>query len=254
MVSDSESRHVCIVGGGVAGMACAWALSRDDFKKFKVTLLESAEVPGGVATTEDLRDGLRINDGVQGGASSYHNMLSIIQMLGFSEHWIDIKVSFGTGDRQWSNHILTDKIKKHSKEIQRFEKTLKIISDYEAFYAFFSIRNVMKWFGYSDEFSNDIIFPLTALFFGTGNQTANVSCAIFARVFNDPKLRLYDYDPVCFLGQAPRMWSFPPFRDLYTKYADREYMIKHYDVQDERNDMYYTTNFSVATFINFSAI
>lgn len=211
---------VCVVGGGAGGMACAWALARDGSKRFQVTLLESGGVCGGVATTEQVGDGVSVNDGVQGGSTSYRNVLNIIKLLGFTEHWVDVKVSFGTQERQWTNHVLTEKIKKHQREIERFEGTLKTIGRYEFFYAFFSISRVMKWFRYSDEFTNDIVLPLTALFFGTGNQQANVSCAIFARVFNDPKLRLYDYDPIAFLGQAPKMFAFPKFADLYAKYAE----------------------------------
>ncbi len=42
-----------------------------------------------------------------------------------------------------------------------------------------------------------------ALFFGTGNQTPNVASAIIARVFLDPKLRLFDYCPERLLRSEP---------------------------------------------------
>lgn len=29
---------------------------------------------------------------------------------------------------------------------------------------------VLRWWGFSDEFATEMVFPLTALFFGTGNQ------------------------------------------------------------------------------------
>ena len=29
---------------------------------------------------------------------------------------------------------------------------------------------VLRWCGFSDDFRNEMVFPLTALFFGTGNQ------------------------------------------------------------------------------------
>jgi len=38
-----------------------------------------------------------------------------------------------------------------------------------------------------------MIYPLTALFFGTGNQTPNVSSIMIARVFLDPQLKLFQY-------------------------------------------------------------
>ena len=48
---------------------------------------------------------------------------------------------------------------------------------------------VLSWWGFSDEFAYEMVFPLTALFFGTGNQTPYVSAAVVARVFLDPQLR-----------------------------------------------------------------
>lgn len=50
-------------------------------------------------------------------------------------------------------------------------------------------------------------------------QTPNVSSVIFARVFNDPDLRLYTYDPKSFLSAAPRMFAFPNFGEMYSKMA-----------------------------------
>lgn len=33
---------------------------------------------------------------------------------------------------------------------------------------------VLRWWGFSDEFATEMVFPLTALFFGTGNQVGCV--------------------------------------------------------------------------------
>lgn len=59
------------------------------------------------------------------------------------------------------------------------------------------------------------MYPLTALFFGTGNRTPEVSAAVVARVFLDAKLRLFDYDPQRLLSEAPEMFAFKPLRDIY---------------------------------------
>lgn len=61
-----------------------------------------------------------------------------------------------------------------------------------------------------------MVFPLTALFFGTGNQTPNVSSAIIARVFLDPDLKLFDYDPDFLLSQQPEMFAFTNLEQIYT--------------------------------------
>jgi len=41
-----------------------------------------------------------------------------------------------------------------------------------------------------------MIYPLVALFFGTGNETPNISSAILERVFLDPSMRLFEFSEV----------------------------------------------------------
>ena len=60
-----------------------------------------------------------------------------------------------------------------------------------------------------------MVFPLTALFFGTGNQTPRVSAAVVARVFLDPQLRLFEYSPKRLLDDVPRMFAFPKLREVF---------------------------------------
>lgn len=60
--------RVVIIGGGAAGMACAWSLAKSSVAE-SVTVLEPSPHPGGVASTIDHEIGgckLRINIGVQG--------------------------------------------------------------------------------------------------------------------------------------------------------------------------------------------
>lgn len=40
------------------------------------------------------------------------------------------------------------------------------------------------------DFGEVIVYPIVALFFGTGNQTPFISAAILERVFMDPNMRL----------------------------------------------------------------
>ena len=51
---------------------------------------------------------------------------------------------------------------------------------------FFQVLRVLR---FSDTFRHQMVLPLVALFFGTGNQTPNVASAVIARVFLDPDLR-----------------------------------------------------------------
>ena len=63
----------------------------------------------------------------------------------------------------------------------------------------------------------DLVVCRPALFFGTGNCTKKVSSVLLARVFNDDRLRLYDYDPVRFMSEAPKMFSVSRFDEVYGK-------------------------------------
>ena len=99
-------KRVLVIGGGAAGTAAAWSLSRQP-QRFAVTLWEAADALGGVATTETLSlpDGSEVaaNDGVQGGAFSYRNSLRLHSSLGFEPEPVRMTVQFGRGAFTWSN-------------------------------------------------------------------------------------------------------------------------------------------------------
>ena len=52
-----------------------------------------------------------------------------------------------------------------------------------------------------------------------GNQTANVSCAILERLFDDPNMKLWDYDPETLLPNLPDMVTFPNCHDFYSDWC-----------------------------------
>ena len=100
--SSKSKKRVAVVGGGAAGMACAWSVSLSD-KFDSVTVLESLESAGGVASTNTTADGRdRINDQVQGGAPSYrNNLLFFKQAAGAEPTDVRFKIAFGRGDSAW---------------------------------------------------------------------------------------------------------------------------------------------------------
>eukprot|EP00053_Salpingoeca_punica_P010939 m.97728 g.97728 ORF g.97728 m.97728 type:complete len:470 (+) comp15540_c0_seq1:156-1565(+) len=213
-------QRVVIIGAGAAGMAAAWSLSRFP-DKYDVHVWEAAEVPGGVATSEDMGQGDWINDGVQGAAPSYHNTLLLHKEVGFTPHNIKMKVSFGKGDLAWNNVAATPLVEHHRSEIRRFGRVLKWINRLEFLFVFISIDWVLKLFMFSEDFRTQMVYPLTALFFGTGNQTANVSSIIIARVFLDPDLRLFEYNPETLLGETPDFMAFGSLRSIYSGLAEK---------------------------------
>lgn len=209
-------KRVLIVGAGGAGAAAAFSLGKHP-DRFDVEIWEKGSVPGGVAGTATLQEqrGTYLNYGVQGGNPSYRNTINLLKENGLETYPVHMMISFGKGQSAWTNYSESELTKRLKDEIARFEGTLKLINRFEAIFIFLPIAKVLKWFGYSDEFMNEMVFPLTALFFGTGNQTPNVSSAIMARVFLDEDLRLFDYDKERLLSQTPEMFAFGNLEQTY---------------------------------------
>eukprot|EP00667_Euglena_gracilis_P006630 EG_transcript_6685 len=209
-------RRVCIIGAGAAGMAAAWSLGRFP-ERYAVTVYERAGVAGGVATSEAVGGaGLVINDGVQGGAKSYRNTLLLHALFGFHGSPVHMRVSFGKGATAWNNYNDSSPLVHRLRgEIKWFGQVLRWIHRLEVVFIFVPICWVLTVCRFSADFSNLMVYALTALFFGTGNQTKWVSSAVVARVFLDPDLRLFDYDDRLFLSQTPEMFGFQKLGDIY---------------------------------------
>ncbi|PNW72005.1 hypothetical protein CHLRE_16g686400v5 [Chlamydomonas reinhardtii] len=216
-----KKQRVLVVGAGAAGTACAWSLSRFP-ERYEVEVWESLPVPGGVASSCKVKDGRHvINDQVQGGAPSYRHNLSLLQLFGFKPTPVHMRIAFGVGDKQWTNHSPSDLTSRLQPEIARFGRLIRWITRFEPLFVFIPIDRVLRWFRFSHEFRYEMIFPLVALFFGTGNQTPHVSAAVIARVFLDPDLRLFDYCPKRLLNSVPEMFAFPVLEDIWSTIAAR---------------------------------
>lgn len=79
------SKRVLVVGSGAAGTAAAYSLSRCP-EKFDVQVWEKSSVPGGVATTSEIKGGVVINDGRCSNTGTY--MIRSNFVLQFSRAYI----------------------------------------------------------------------------------------------------------------------------------------------------------------------
>lgn len=77
------------------------------------------------------------------------------------------------------------------------------------------IRIMLRLMFFSKDFGDKMVYPLIALFLGTGNQTANVPSAIVERLFDDPNMKLWDYDAETLLPNLPTMVTFDKLHDFY---------------------------------------
>jgi oxygen-dependent protoporphyrinogen oxidase len=73
---------IAIVGGGVAGLGCAWRLRRAGFD---VEVLEREGQPGGRMRSEKRDDGFTLDRGAQFVASGYRNLHGVAETLGIAD-------------------------------------------------------------------------------------------------------------------------------------------------------------------------
>ncbi|KAG8710726.1 hypothetical protein FRC11_004189 [Ceratobasidium sp. 423] len=210
--------RVCIVGAGASGMSCAYALGKHP-DKYAITIFDKQSEAGGMATSIPIdaeRYGASyINDGVQGCSPAFANTIKMFKLLGYECTKVGMQISFGTGSNFWSNVFPSPLVRSFEPDIAKFGRALKTIKRLEPIFAFIPIQRMLSLFRFSPSFGERMVYPLAALFFGTGNQTPYVSSAILARVFLDPSMRLFEFDDRSLLASTPTMFAFPRLGDVY---------------------------------------
>ncbi|KAI2464784.1 FAD/NAD(P)-binding domain-containing protein [Annulohypoxylon bovei var. microspora] len=212
-------KKVLIVGAGAAGMSAAYHLSQHP-DKFNVTLIDAVDYCGGQAFSIPLNKesygASWCNQGVQGGSYIFHHTLTMFHRQGFHADPVNLQVSFGKDETFWSNMFPTQLLARHEKEVQRLPTVLKLMRWFEVFFALIPLKIVFKLFGFSEEFTNTIALPMTALFLGTGNATPEVPAIMFERLCTSPTYGMwYAPDRNTFVNNQPPMVVFPNFSEFY---------------------------------------
>ncbi len=162
-----------------------------------------------------------MNDGVQGGSAAFKHTLNYFKKYGHSQQDVKLQVSFGKGrDGFWTNVFPSPMVDKFSGDIKKFGRVLKIIKYTMPILGIVPIKIMLRMFFFNKEFGEKMVIPLIALFLGTGNQTPNVSCAVLERLFDDPNMKLWDYDPETLLPNLPLMVTFPHLERFYGDWAN----------------------------------
>ncbi|CAB9499591.1 flavin-containing amine oxidasedehydrogenase [Seminavis robusta] len=214
--TSSNKKRIAIVGGGAAGVSTAWSLARSVHEKVDVTIIEPCPSLGGVACTKYLDNQQFLNYGVQGGTpASHRNIIAFLKEFNEDIDDAHLSVSFGKGPYHWTNYQDSPLQQTLQKDIRRFGTLLKWISRLEFVTLFLSIDTVLEWACLSQEFRDRMVYPLVALFFGTGNQTPHMSAAVVARVFNDPSLALFEYSPDRLIDSEPTNFAFKSLDQFY---------------------------------------
>ncbi|PQE16502.1 FAD dependent oxidoreductase protein [Rutstroemia sp. NJR-2017a BBW] len=220
-LSKPHTKNIVIIGAGAAGMSCAATLAQHP-EKFKVTVIDRMGVTGGQATSISLdknKYGIDwMNDGSHFAVQIFKHTCEFFERYGHKAQPVKLQVSFGKGkDGFWTNCFPSNLVDQFSADIKKFGRVLKIIKWTMPIMGVIPIKIMLKIFFFSKDFGDKMVYPLIALFLGTGNQTANVSCAILERLFQDPAMKLWaeDYDPDTLLPNLPDMLTFPCLHDFY---------------------------------------
>lgn len=104
---------------------------------------------------------------------------------------------------------------------EQFGRALQTIKRFEPVFALIPVDRMLSLFRFSPSFGERMVYPLVALFFGTGNETKHISSAILERVFLDPSMRLFEFSEKSLLASVPHMKAFPELARVYGSWRNR---------------------------------
>ncbi|OQE36199.1 hypothetical protein PENCOP_c012G07595 [Penicillium coprophilum] len=213
----APKKRIAIIGAGAAGMSCASTLAKHP--EFAVTLIDTESYTGGQATSINIDESTYgaswLNDGVQGGSQIFRHTFQFFRRYGYEPQPVKLQVAFGKGKDFWTNVFPSHLVDEHSSEIKKLSRVLSCIKYLMPVLGIMPVKIILRLFCFSSDFSNKMVLPLLALFLGTGNQTPNVSSVLLERLFNDPQMKLWEYDPDTLLPNLPTMYTFPNLSNFY---------------------------------------
>lgn len=110
-----------------------------------------------------------MNDGVQGGSPAFKHTFNFMKKYGHEPQDVKLQVAFGKGkDGFWTNCFPSNLVDQFSGDIKKFGKVLKIIKWTMPVLGIIPIKIMLKMFFFSKDFGDKMVFPLIALFLGTG--------------------------------------------------------------------------------------
>lgn len=88
------------------------------------------------------------------------------------------RISFGKGEYFWTNVFPSPLTERFAADVRKFGRVLNTVKLFEVVLALLPIYALLRLFRLSKDFGERMVYPLAALFFGTGNQTPYVASVI----------------------------------------------------------------------------
>jgi oxygen-dependent protoporphyrinogen oxidase len=99
-MSSSSAKKVVVVGGGIAGLSCAWQLRKAGFA---VQVLDAGDTPGG-RCRDIAMDGIAVRAGARMLYSFYGGVMALIEELGIAQEIVKLghaSIQCESGDRRF---------------------------------------------------------------------------------------------------------------------------------------------------------
>ena len=110
-----------------------------------------------------------MNDGVQGGSPIFQHTCNFFKRYGHEAQEVKLQVAFGKGkDSFWTNCFPSQLVDQFSGDIKKFGRVLKLIKWTMPVLGIIPIRIMLRMFFFSKDFGDKMVYPLIALFLGTG--------------------------------------------------------------------------------------
>jgi hypothetical protein len=110
-----------------------------------------------------------LNDGVQGGSPIFKHTFNFFKKYGHEPQEVKLQVAFGKGeDGFWTNAFPSPLVNHFDKDIKKFGKVLQLIKWTMPVLGLVPIKVMLRMFFFSKDFGDKMVYPLIALFLGTG--------------------------------------------------------------------------------------
>jgi len=198
----TTQKKICIIGGGIAGVACAWNLMNDPQKRFDITLYEADDYLGGAVRSKVYKspEGKEVivdTAVVFTEENFYPNLYQLVTKLGVETEQVELG-STGTfksasgHEEVWSNVWKgLDLRKKFADESNRFMIALAELQGEQDPRVLFTMTagDWVKKHGFSDEFIQKAVIPMLLTFAITRNGLLSVPLAVLHIYFGGGALQ-----------------------------------------------------------------